>query len=91
VSLPSYTCIHIYMRVLMDGPRAGKEVGRNVLFFGCRDPAHDFLYKAELESYVASGDLELHTAFSRTQACWLCVSGRARARERERERRLRRA
>ena len=43
----------------------GKEVGPNLLFFGCRDPKHDFLYEKELNEFVASGDLELVTAFSR--------------------------
>ena len=51
----------------LHGAAVGKEVGPNVLFFGCRDPAHDFLYEEELKGYVASGDLELYTAFSRTQ------------------------
>jgi len=40
--------------------------GRTMLFFGCRDPAMDYLYKNELEEYHESGVLdELELAFSR--------------------------
>lgn len=46
--------------------RQGATVGPTVLFFGCRHPAMDFLYRAELEAAVATGSLTaLHTAFSR--------------------------
>lgn len=46
--------------------RAGTPVGQTVLFFGCRQPAHDYIYQQELEGYVRSGDLRaLHVAFSR--------------------------
>ena len=55
-----------------DCARPGKEVGANVLFFGCRDPKHDFLYDDEFKSYVESGDLELYTAFSRSQVRCRC-------------------
>jgi len=44
-----------------------KEVGENVLFFGCRHPEHDFLYKEELEKYHKDGIAELYTAFSRAK------------------------
>lgn len=40
--------------------------GRNILYFGCRSPDRDFLYKDELEQLVSQKKLELHTAFSRT-------------------------
>jgi len=40
----------------------------NLLFFGCRDEK-DFLYREELEAWVQSGCLELHTAFSRLPGC----------------------
>eukprot|EP00927_Polykrikos_kofoidii_P029658 TRINITY_DN25618_c0_g1_i1.p1 TRINITY_DN25618_c0_g1~~TRINITY_DN25618_c0_g1_i1.p1 ORF type:complete len:1156 (-),score=164.76 TRINITY_DN25618_c0_g1_i1:94-3138(-) len=36
----------------------------NLLFFGCRGD-DDFLYREELEAWVAGGFLELHVAFSR--------------------------
>jgi sulfite reductase alpha subunit-like flavoprotein len=39
-----------------------------VLFFGCRKSTEDFLYKDELEAYLADGTLDaLYTAFSREQ------------------------
>lgn len=43
----------------------GKEVGKMVLFFGCRNSEHDFIYKNELEEYVDKGLVDLYTAFSR--------------------------
>ncbi len=43
----------------------GASLGPAMLFFGCRHPDHDFLYKEELEEAAASGLIELHTAFSR--------------------------
>lgn len=46
----------------------GKEVGETHLYFGCRNKAVDFIYQEELESFVESGVLSLHTAFSRDQA-----------------------
>ncbi|KAF7726609.1 hypothetical protein EC973_008573 [Apophysomyces ossiformis] len=44
---------------------AGKEVGKAILFFGCRRPDQDYIYSDELEAYVNDGLLELHVAFSR--------------------------
>jgi len=45
-----------------------KEVGETILFFGCRHPKHDEIYKEELEEFVKEGVLtELHVAFSRLQ------------------------
>ncbi|OXU28241.1 hypothetical protein TSAR_010767 [Trichomalopsis sarcophagae] len=46
----------------------GKEVGDTILYFGCRKRDEDFLYHEELQQYVDSGTLTLHTAFSREQA-----------------------
>ena len=44
----------------------GIPVGRQLLFFGCRHPDRDYLYRTELESYQASGLLQgLFVAFSR--------------------------
>ena len=43
----------------------GQEVGRSLLFFGCRHPDHDYLYRQELRSFVEQGVTELYTAFSR--------------------------
>eukprot|EP00882_Tetradesmus_deserticola_P007733 GHRQ01008143.1.p1 GENE.GHRQ01008143.1~~GHRQ01008143.1.p1 ORF type:complete len:487 (+),score=250.54 GHRQ01008143.1:1459-2919(+) len=44
----------------------GAKLGPAHLFFGCRSAAEDFIYRAELESYLASGVLSgLHVACSR--------------------------
>ncbi|VUC24083.1 unnamed protein product [Clonostachys rosea] len=47
--------------------RRGLNVGKAILFFGCRKPEEDFIYQSEWESYQKSlGDrFELITAFSR--------------------------
>jgi len=43
-------------------------LGESILFFGCRHPDHDYMYKEELEGFVKSGALsELVLAFSRAQ------------------------
>lgn len=46
---------------------SGKDVGDTILYFGCRKRNEDYLYHEELEQYVQSGSLTLHTAFSREQ------------------------
>ncbi len=43
----------------------GKALGRALLFFGCRHPDQDYLYREELEQFAADGIVELHVAFSR--------------------------
>ena len=44
----------------------GVNVGQTVLFFGCRHPDKDYLYRQELESHLARGSLDaLYVAFSR--------------------------
>jgi cytochrome P450 / NADPH-cytochrome P450 reductase len=48
--------------------RAGTVLGRALLFFGCRHPDQDYLYRDELERYAADGIVELHVAFSRLGA-----------------------
>ncbi|KAF2103566.1 hypothetical protein NA57DRAFT_32674 [Rhizodiscina lignyota] len=47
--------------------KEGKEIGKTVLFFGCRKKSEDFLYEKEWEEYKeALGDkFEMYTAFSR--------------------------
>ncbi|POR34952.1 NADPH--cytochrome P450 reductase [Tolypocladium paradoxum] len=47
--------------------QCGTNVGRMLLFFGCRKSSEDFVYKSEWEEYgsVLSGKFELITAFSR--------------------------
>lgn len=47
----------------------GKDVGRMLLFFGCRDPAEDYIYADELAGWARElgGRLAVVTAFSRKQ------------------------
>ncbi|HEY0383219.1 MAG TPA: cytochrome P450 [Candidatus Elarobacter sp.] len=45
--------------------RDGKTLGRALLFFGCRHPDQDYLYRDELERWAADGIVELYVAFSR--------------------------
>jgi cytochrome P450/NADPH-cytochrome P450 reductase len=47
----------------------GKQLGKALLFFGCRHPDQDFLYKDELEAYAAQGVVTLYVAFSRLESC----------------------
>jgi cytochrome P450/NADPH-cytochrome P450 reductase len=44
---------------------AGHTLGPAHLYFGCRHPDHDYLYRDELESAERDGLVTLHTAFSR--------------------------
>uniref|UniRef100_A0A1X7VJ30 NADPH--hemoprotein reductase n=1 Tax=Amphimedon queenslandica TaxID=400682 RepID=A0A1X7VJ30_AMPQE len=45
-----------------------KKLGATLLFFGCRNCAHDYLYQEELEEYESKGILSgLYVAFSREQ------------------------
>ncbi|MGG2990395.1 bifunctional cytochrome P450/NADPH--P450 reductase [Paenibacillus macerans] len=46
--------------------REGGQLGRAMLFFGCRNEA-DFIYRDELEGYVGDGIVSLYTAFSRKE------------------------
>lgn len=43
----------------------GAKLGEAHLYFGCRNPNEDFLYKEELQAYEQAGVVTLHTAFSR--------------------------
>lgn len=48
----------------------GRTVGRTILFFGCRDPAEDFIYKEEWDDILENqrlgdGAFRMYTAFSR--------------------------
>ncbi len=54
-------------------------MGRSVLFFGCRNSNEDYIYREELEGYLADGTLNaLYTAFSREQAEKVYVQHRIR-------------
>ncbi|MDQ2872683.1 MAG: NADPH--cytochrome reductase, partial [Candidatus Eremiobacteraeota bacterium] len=44
----------------------GARLGKALLFFGCRRPDEDFLYREELERYASDGVVELEVAFSRS-------------------------
>ncbi|CAB3402599.1 unnamed protein product [Caenorhabditis bovis] len=45
---------------------SGKEVGEMHLYYGCRHPDHDYIYRDELEDFVKDGVLtHLECAFSR--------------------------
>ena len=43
----------------------GATLGPAMLFFGCRHPDQDYLYREELEGMAAQGLVTLHVAFSR--------------------------
>lgn len=43
----------------------GAQLGQALLFFGCRHPDHDYMYRDELEDFHERGIAEVHTAFSR--------------------------
>jgi cytochrome P450 / NADPH-cytochrome P450 reductase len=45
--------------------KSGRQIGISLLFFGCRHPEQDFLYKEELENFERDGVVKLYTAFSR--------------------------
>lgn len=48
--------------------KAGKDVGPNVLYFGCRRSTEDYLYKDQLENWRSDNTLtDLRVAFSRDQ------------------------
>jgi cytochrome P450/NADPH-cytochrome P450 reductase len=43
----------------------GKEVGKSLLYFGCRHPEQDFIYQDELQAFAEQGITDLSVAFSR--------------------------
>ncbi|KAJ4149674.1 hypothetical protein NW754_001109 [Fusarium falciforme] len=63
----------------------GIEVGKTLLFFGCRKPTEDFMYESEWEEYKkALGDkFELITAFSRQSSKKVYVQHRLKERSKE--------
>jgi len=44
--------------------KQGKSLGPALLFFGCRRPEADFIYRAEMEDFHQQAVVELHLAFS---------------------------
>ncbi|PTD01653.1 NADPH-cytochrome P450 reductase [Fusarium culmorum] len=65
--------------------RDGVEVGKTLLFFGCRKPSEDFMYEKEWQEYKeALGDkFEMITAFSRESAKKVYVQHRLKERAQE--------
>ncbi|GIO28964.1 MULTISPECIES: bifunctional cytochrome P450/NADPH--P450 reductase [Paenibacillus] len=51
---------------------AGKVLGEAHLYFGCRNPEHDYLYRAEFEQAERDGLVTLHTAYSRVDGVDKC-------------------
>ncbi|KAF5368048.1 hypothetical protein D9758_004509 [Tetrapyrgos nigripes] len=47
---------------------SGRNVGKILLFFGCRDPEGDYIYKKQLDEWVKLGVLDIRPAFSRDPA-----------------------
>ncbi|MEM9277602.1 MAG: cytochrome P450 [Pseudomonadota bacterium] len=47
--------------------KSGTKPGPAVLYFGCRHPDEDYLYRKELESFAKHGVTDLHVAFSRKE------------------------
>ncbi|HEX8034117.1 MAG TPA: NADPH--cytochrome reductase, partial [Ktedonobacterales bacterium] len=45
----------------------GEQLGPALLFFGCRHPDQDYLYRDELEAFAAQGVVTLYPAFSRVE------------------------
>jgi NADPH-ferrihemoprotein reductase len=47
----------------------GRKIGEMVLFFGCRHPNEDYIYRSELEDMLkeSEGKLRIVTAFSRVE------------------------
>ena len=45
----------------------GTALGPAMLFFGCRHPYQDYIYREELENFASAGIADLHVAFSRQE------------------------
>eukprot|EP00961_Rhodomonas_salina_P203184 2741510-Rhodomonas_salina.1 len=62
------------------------KIGKMWLYFGCRDPNHDFLYRKELEKLEGGDQIKLTTAFSRVGAEKVYVQHRMKQVRGERKR-----
>lgn len=53
---------------------AGRDVGKTILFFGCRAPEDDYLYaETDLKTWSEQGVVDIRPAFSRkSEACHGC-------------------
>ncbi len=54
-----------FIRERREQKAAGAPLGAALLFFGCRHPDQDFLYREELEEAASEGVIDLKVAFSR--------------------------
>ncbi|CAM1511580.1 Fc.00g090930.m01.CDS01 [Cosmosporella sp. VM-42] len=63
----------------------GADVGRTLLFFGCRKPSEDFMYESEWAEYkkILGDKFEIITAFSRQSAKKVYVQHRLKQRAQE--------
>ena len=50
-------------------PTGQVKLGPCILFFGCRHPDEDFIYKNELRAWEEEGVVKVYTAFSRLEGC----------------------
>lgn len=57
----------------------GPKVGGMWLFFGCRHPEQDYLFRSELQRLAGAGAVRLTTAFSRAQTSKEYVQHKMRA------------
>ena len=55
-----------FLQECAEQKRAGREVAKSLLFFGCRVPGEDFLYAdSDLKEWAALGVVDVRPAFSR--------------------------
>ncbi|MEM7291049.1 MAG: NADPH--cytochrome reductase, partial [Pseudomonadota bacterium] len=47
--------------------KSGKKLGPAILYFGCRHPDQDYIYREELEGFAKDGVADLRVAFSRKE------------------------
>lgn len=57
---------HGFIQERMAQKKSGREVGKALLFFGCRSPDEDYLYsESDLAEWTAAGVVDVRPAFSR--------------------------